>query len=65
MTAPPAPQWFKSSYSGGSGTECVECASVDGGALIRDSKNTEGPEIRIKVAPWRLFLGALTQRSAK
>ncbi|WP_422129762.1 DUF397 domain-containing protein [Streptomyces misionensis] len=65
MTSPSAPQWFKSSYSGGSGTECVECARVGGGALIRDSKWTGGPEIRVQSGPWRLFLGALTQRPAR
>ncbi|MER6330678.1 DUF397 domain-containing protein [Streptomyces sp. NPDC014983] len=65
MTAPSASQWFKSSYSGGSGTECVECARVDGGALIRDSKHATGPEIRVHAEPWRLFLGALAQRPAK
>ncbi|MFR9790986.1 DUF397 domain-containing protein [Streptomyces sp. MB22_4] len=65
MTASSAYQWFKSSYSGGSGTECVECARVDGGALIRDSKHATGPEIRVQAGPWHLFLDALAQRRAE
>ncbi len=37
MPGPLAPHWFKSSYSGGSGTECIECATADGSTLVRDS----------------------------
>ncbi|MFI2374141.1 DUF397 domain-containing protein [Streptomyces sp. NPDC018964] len=56
MTALPQPTWFKSSYSGGSGTECVECAFVDDGTLIRDSKNVEGPVIAVGHDAWASFV---------
>lgn len=59
MTAPSTHQWFKSSYSGGSGTECVECAQAGGGTLVRDSKCSRGPVIAIQRPAWRSFVGAL------
>ncbi|NEA61616.1 DUF397 domain-containing protein [Streptomyces sp. SID12488] len=55
----PAPSWFKSSYSGGSGTECVECAWMANGTLIRDSKRVGGPVIAVRGQAWQLFIGAL------
>jgi hypothetical protein len=55
-----APQWFKSSYSGGSGTECVECARVDGDVLVRDSKREHGPVLTIQAPAWRSFTRALS-----
>ncbi|MFJ3820379.1 DUF397 domain-containing protein [Streptomyces nodosus] len=63
MTSPKARQWFKSSYSGGSGTECVECAHMPDGVLVRDSKRANGPVIAVRVQTWRDFIGSLTQRS--
>ena len=41
--------WIKSSYSGGSGGNCVEVAILpDGGRMIRDSKNSDGPAVRLR-----------------
>ncbi|MFG2022936.1 DUF397 domain-containing protein [Streptomyces sp. NPDC048825] len=57
------PHWFKSSYSGGSGTECVECAHALDGALVRDSKNASGPVIAVRAHAWQAFIRAL--RTAK
>ncbi|MEU6257812.1 DUF397 domain-containing protein [Streptomyces sp. NPDC047043] len=59
MTAPSTHQWFKSSHSGGSGTECVECALADGGIRVRDSKCDGGPVLALSAATWRNFVGAL------
>jgi len=61
MTAPSAPalSWFKSSYSGGSGTECVECARMADGALLRDSKLVRGPVVAVRGQAWQVFIGAL------
>ncbi|MET8947650.1 DUF397 domain-containing protein [Streptomyces sp. NPDC004542] len=59
MTVLPTHQWFKSSYSGGSGTECVECARVADGTLVRDSKRPNGPVLPVRDQAWRSFIGAL------
>ncbi|MEU1268941.1 DUF397 domain-containing protein [Streptomyces sp. NPDC005799] len=59
MEASPYVHWFKSSYSGGSGTECVECAQGEGRALLRDSKSAEGPVIALQKQAWDSFVTAL------
>jgi hypothetical protein len=61
MKASPRPRWFKSSYSGGSGTECVECAHAAEGTLIRDSKRAGGPVMRVPYSTWHTFVRALAQ----
>ncbi|MBB6420968.1 DUF397 domain-containing protein [Streptomyces sp. AK010] len=53
------PRWFKSSYSGGNATECVECAYVAHGALIRDSKISRGPFIPVSGEAWCCFVKAV------
>ncbi|MGA5453009.1 DUF397 domain-containing protein [Streptomyces umbrinus] len=53
------PRWFKSSYSGGSGTECVECAHADGRLQVRDSKCGDGPVVAVHAHVWRAFIRAL------
>jgi hypothetical protein len=55
------PDWFKSSYSGGSGNECVECAHTVGGTLIRDSKHAAGPVVAVRAPTWQAFLEGLSQ----
>ena len=47
--------WFKSSYSGGSGSECVETAR-DRGMHVRDSKNPDGPSFKFSADSWAAFL---------
>ncbi|WP_371101707.1 DUF397 domain-containing protein [Streptomyces sp. PU_AKi4] len=59
MTEPSQPTWFKSSYSGGSGTECVECARVAPGVLIRDSKDADGSVVSVGAGAWRFFVAGL------
>ncbi|MFI1506693.1 DUF397 domain-containing protein [Streptomyces sp. NPDC020597] len=59
MTSLSPHEWFKSSYSGGSGTECVECMRGEGGALVRDSKQESGPLITVQRQAWDFFLSAL------
>lgn len=61
MTAPSTHQWFKSSYSGGSGTECVECALFDSGILVRDSKREPGPVVTLGNGAWRAFLSGVLE----
>ncbi|MFC9059441.1 DUF397 domain-containing protein [Streptomyces sp. NPDC057074] len=59
IAANPEPRWFKSSYSGGSGTECVECAYVSHGTSIRDSKYVDGPRIDVQARTWHRFIDSL------
>ncbi|WP_217254464.1 DUF397 domain-containing protein [Streptomyces sp. AC602_WCS936] len=59
MAADPEPRWFKSSYSGGSGTECVECAYVSRSALIRDSKHIDGPTLGVQLSAWSRFIDSV------
>ncbi|MDX3532040.1 DUF397 domain-containing protein [Streptomyces sp. ID05-39B] len=62
MIAAPSPEWFKSSYSGGSGTECVECARVDTGMLVRDSKQRDGAAFAVSGQAWRALIDTLHAR---
>ncbi|MFI7414567.1 DUF397 domain-containing protein [Streptomyces sp. NPDC049627] len=65
MTGPSTHHWFKSSYSGGSGTECVECTCIEGGILVRDSKREGGAVLVVKSPAWRNFIDAVTQRGLR
>ncbi|MET7605023.1 DUF397 domain-containing protein [Streptomyces avermitilis] len=49
--------WFKSSYSGTEGGDCVEVASDTGAVHIRDSKAVAGPVIRVSREAWAEFVG--------
>ncbi|MEU9066368.1 DUF397 domain-containing protein [Streptomyces sp. NPDC048306] len=63
IAASSEPRWFKSSYSGGSGTECVECAYVSHGALVRDSKCSDGPTLGVRQSTWRAFIDSVRDNS--
>lgn len=52
-------QWIKSSYSGGSGTECVEVAVLGGCAAVRDSKVPDGARVAVSRRAWVGFVRAL------
>ncbi|MEV6593680.1 DUF397 domain-containing protein [Streptomyces acidicola] len=52
----PKHAWFKSSYSGGNATECVEAAPVPAGVLIRDSKRPSGPYVSVSAEAWARFI---------
>ncbi|MFB6958551.1 DUF397 domain-containing protein [Streptomyces sp. NPDC056309] len=47
---------FRSSYSGGSGTECVEAAFLPSGVLVRDSKWSEHPHLTASAKAWVSFV---------
>ncbi|OIK04531.1 DUF397 domain-containing protein [Streptomyces monashensis] len=49
--------WFKSSYSSGSGDNCIEVATSPTTIHIRDSKAMEGPVLGLSPAAWRRFVG--------
>ncbi|MER8088448.1 DUF397 domain-containing protein [Streptomyces sp. NPDC094048] len=48
--------WFKSSYSTGSGGECVEVANAAGSAHVRDSKNKAGVMLSFDAEQWATFV---------
>ncbi|MFF3140936.1 DUF397 domain-containing protein [Streptomyces sp. NPDC057927] len=48
-------RWFKSSYSGGEGDNCVEAALSPQAVHIRDSKNTEIRSLAVAPAAWSAF----------
>ncbi|MFE2941921.1 DUF397 domain-containing protein [Streptomyces sp. NPDC059255] len=54
--------WIKSSYSGTSGGECVEVAIDLSAVRVRDSKNTDGPVLRIADPGWGTFVGFASGR---
>lgn len=49
-------RWKRSSYSGDSGTSCVECAADGRVVRIRDSKDRSGRELRVPVVAWSAFV---------
>jgi hypothetical protein len=53
-------QWRKSSYSGGSGGNCVEVATnLPGLVAVRDSKNPGAPALLLTPAQWRTLTAKL------
>jgi len=49
--------WFKSSYSGAEGGDCVEIAADTEAVHIRDSKSVTGPVIHVSREAWAGFVG--------
>jgi hypothetical protein len=57
MIREPELAWFKSSYSDGpDGDSCVEIATAPGTVHVRDSKNVEGPRLKVTSAAWTGFV---------
>ncbi|MFI7086964.1 DUF397 domain-containing protein [Streptomyces anulatus] len=56
-------RWFKSSYSGGSGTECVEVADLSATVGVRDSTRPEGPHISVGHTAWAGFVADVGKQS--
>ncbi|MCC5034055.1 DUF397 domain-containing protein [Streptomyces sp. WAC 00631] len=52
--------WFKSSYSGTNGGDCVEVAMVPGTVHVRDSKRPDGPALSVHRDIWPVFLAYAT-----
>ena len=60
---PDGATWRKSTYSNGTGGNCVEVADLLGGRAVRDSKHPEGPVFVFRRDAWRAFLqGIESQR---
>ncbi|MFG2516192.1 DUF397 domain-containing protein [Streptomyces sp. NPDC048584] len=49
--------WFKSSYSGTEGGDCVEVAAATAVVHIRDSKAEPGPVLTVSRAAWAGLVG--------
>ncbi|MGW0787585.1 DUF397 domain-containing protein [Streptomyces sp. NPDC002911] len=47
--------WYKSSYSGGGGGNCIEIAVRPGAVLVRDSKDTQKPALTVSLHAWSAF----------
>lgn len=48
--------WVKSTYSGPTGGNCVEVASLRGGIAVRDSRNPSGTALMFGPAQWDAFV---------
>ncbi|MEU3349608.1 DUF397 domain-containing protein [Streptomyces sp. NPDC006700] len=57
MNTDSALDWFKSSYSGSEGDDCVEVALAPGAVHVRDSKRSDGPRFEVASPAWAEFLG--------
>lgn len=49
-------QWFKSTYSGSEGGQCVEIAVCPHTIHIRDSKTPTGPTLQVTATAWSAFI---------
>jgi Domain of unknown function (DUF397) len=58
--------WRKSSRSGPTGGNCVETASLPGGAVaVRDSRYPGGPALIFTAARWDAFVSGLKPRALR
>jgi hypothetical protein len=56
--------WFKSSYSGGGGGECLEVATAPGTVHVRDSKRPGDAMVTVSPQAWAgLVALAVTDQS--
>ncbi|MFI5571494.1 DUF397 domain-containing protein [Streptomyces sp. NPDC051740] len=56
--------WFKSSYSGDEGGECVEVATDATAIHVRDSKERGGPQLAFARSAWTGFVADLGRNRA-
>jgi hypothetical protein len=54
--AAPELAWFKSSYSGAEGGQCVEVAESGEAVHVRDSKDAAGPMLTVSPPAWAGFI---------
>lgn len=53
--------WFKSSYSGSQGDDCVEVAVTEQAVCVRDSKDVTRPHFAVGRAEWSRFVGFVAE----
>ncbi|MFF8297361.1 DUF397 domain-containing protein [Streptomyces globisporus] len=51
--------WFKTSYGGGTGTECVEVADLFATVGVRDSTRPKSPRKTVGHAAWAGFVAGV------
>jgi hypothetical protein len=56
ITPVPESYWIKSSYSTGSGGECVEVAARPARVHVRDSKDTTRASLAVQPTAWAAFV---------
>jgi Domain of unknown function (DUF397) len=56
---PEGATWRKSTYSNGSGGNCVEVADLPDGRAVRDSKHPHGPTLAFTRDQWRAFVQSI------
>ncbi|MET8393759.1 DUF397 domain-containing protein [Streptomyces anthocyanicus] len=49
--------WFKSSYSGTQGDDCIEVAVTEQAVCVRDSKDVARPHLAVGREEWSWFVG--------
>ncbi|WP_030894609.1 DUF397 domain-containing protein [Streptomyces sp. NRRL F-5053] len=54
--------WFKSSYSGSQGDDCVEVALAERAVHVRDSKDVSRPAFEVGREGWRDFVRFASER---
>ena len=54
--------WFKSSYSGSSGDDCVEVAVMEQVIHVRDSKDVTRPAFAVGRQGWGQFVRFASER---
>ncbi|MFY1678821.1 DUF397 domain-containing protein [Streptomyces sp. WMMC905] len=66
MTCPvqPALTWFKSSYSGAEGGQCIEVAATPDTVHVRDSKQPNGPILNVSPRAWTSLVQSTANHSA-
>lgn len=63
MSITTEPNWFKSSYSGGDGDNCVEVAVRPGTVRIRDPKDKRVRPLVVTPKAWAAFAGLAADAS--
>jgi hypothetical protein len=59
---PEGASWRKSTYSNGTGGNCVEVADLPNGRAVRDSKRREGPVLMFTTDAWQAFVRGIKAR---
>ncbi|MET9866376.1 DUF397 domain-containing protein [Streptomyces sp. NPDC006386] len=57
--------WYKSSYSGGTGDNCLEVTQALPDVIpVRDSKNPHGPKLVFRATVWAAFVANIKDETA-